>query len=71
MKQEHAPLMKVTALLENRDGDHVCLNCKHLFAVIQAEDTFPGAETNYCPHCGAKVLGVVEVGCFDDVKVVG
>lgn len=25
----------------------------------------------YCPHCGAKVLSVVEVGCFEDVKVVG
>ena len=70
MKQQHAQLMNATVLFENRDGDYVCLNCKRLFAVIQAEYTFLGAETNYCPHCGAKVLSVVEVGCFEDVKVV-
>ena len=68
MKQEHDQLMRVTVLLENRDGDRVCLNCKHLFAVIQAEDSFPGADTNYCPHCGARVLSVIEVGCFEDLS---
>lgn len=70
MRKDATPLLKVTVLLESRDGDHVCLNCKRLFAVIQAESIFPGADTNFCPHCGAKVLGTADVGDFSDVKAV-
>lgn len=72
-RAEQEPLLTVTVLLTNSDGDCLCMNCKRTFGVIWTDASFPGADDNYCPHCGAKVLEVSEldadVGFYDIKKV--
>lgn len=50
--------IKLTVLLEDSEGDHLCIACAHQFGIIRTSNQIEGADANYCPHCGAKVIHI-------------
>ncbi len=59
--------LKITALIEDGEGDCLCMACKRSFGIIRTSQIAEGAGNNYCPHCGAKVVHVHELGNGDHV----
>lgn len=63
--------LKLTAVIEDGEGDMLCMSCKRVFGVVNCSTMQDiGAEANYCPHCGARIVHVhiLEYGRYlDDV----
>lgn len=49
--------LKVTAVIEDGEGDSLCMSCKHVFGIVNCTGLSDiGAEANFCPHCGASIV---------------
>lgn len=60
--------LKVTAFIEDDEGDMLCLSCKHVFGIINGSAMQDkGASANYCPHCGARSAATVFVHDVSEV----
>lgn len=46
----------VTCMVEDSEGDMLCIYCKRAFGLIGTTNKVKIADANFCPHCGLRIV---------------